>query len=255
MASKILKGLTAAAGLGLVIGLGSGTRRAEENRMGKELPDDVPESGSLEARLDRIEARLGAMEARADGEEIETLHTLVSEHRRKVSAQLAVIEKRFDTLAREVPVVLESIVGPRVENLREHLRAEIQQSVTAALTKFERSMNNKVSERIGSVEKAVRDQLVTVSALSRRAVEADANVQRLVAAVERLYAGGTLNGPVLREPSFLDIPPNGQAKQSARRKSDVPAPPIEFQSGFQHQIIDEEEPEPPKRHRRPMARL
>ena len=81
--------------------------------------------------------------------------------------------------------MLESIVGPRVENLREHLRAEIQQSVGATLAKFERSINNNISERIGLVEKAVREQSVTVNALSRRAVESDANIQRLVGAVER----------------------------------------------------------------------
>ena len=47
----------------------------------------------------------------------------------------------------------------------------------------------------------------------------------------------------------MDMPPNSQ------RKPETPVPPIEFESGFQHQIITEEEPEPPKRHRRPMARL
>jgi uncharacterized coiled-coil protein SlyX len=230
--------------------------------MGTTLPDDIPEAKSIDERLDRIEARIGAIERRAtisdgpEGSEIEALHALVTEHRKKVAVQMAAVEKRFETLAREIPAVLESIVGPRVEALRSHLRAEIQQSVGAALAKFERAVNNKLAERIGTVEKAVREQSVTVNALSRRAVESDANVQRLVAAVERLCAGGTFDSSELREPSFVEqLALKGQAHPAAKRKPPAPAQPIEFESGFRHHIVSEEEPESPKRHRRPMARL
>ncbi len=180
----------------------------------------------------------------------------MTEHRKKVAVQMAAVEKRFEMLAREIPAVLESIVGPRVDDLRKSLRAEIQQSVGATLAKFERTVNTKLAERIAIVEKAVREQSVTVNALSRRAVESDANVQRLVAAVERLCAGGTFDPSALREPSFVEqLAQKGQAPPAANRKPAAPAQPIEFESGFRHQIISEEEPEPPKRHRRPMARL
>jgi uncharacterized coiled-coil protein SlyX len=263
MASTIVKGLTVAAGLGLAIGIGSGKRRAEENRMGTRLPDDDPEAGPIAARLDRIEARIGAIEARSPisagsdaGGEIDALHTQVTEHRKKVAVQVAAVEKRFEVLAREIPAVLESIVGPRVEDLRAHLRTEIQQSVGATLAKFERAINNKLSERMATVEKAVREQSVTVNALSRRAVESDANVQRLVAAVERLCTGGTFDPAALREPSLVEqLAAKAPAPPAGKRKPAAPVPPIEFESGFRHQIINEEEPEPPVHHRRPMARI
>ena len=263
MASKIIKGLAVAAGLGLAIGIGSGNRRAEENHMGTKLPDDGPEPGLVAERFDRIEARMSAMESRSRtsagseaGPEIEALHAQVTEHRKKVAGQVAAIEKRFEMLAREIPAVLESIVGPRVEDLRARLRTEIQQSVSVTLAKFERAINAKLAERIATVEKAVREQSVTVNALSRRAVEADANVQRLVAAVERLCEDGIFDPSALREPSFVEqLAQKGQVPPAANRQPAAPVQPIEFESGFRHQIVTEEEPEPPKRHRRPMARL
>ena len=129
MASIIFKGLTVAAGLGLAIGIGSGNSRTEENHMGTKLPDDDPEAGPIAARLDRIEARISAIEGRSGssagyeaGSEIEALHAQVAEHRKKVSVQVAGVEKRFEVLAREIPAVLESIVGPRVDDLRLNLR-------------------------------------------------------------------------------------------------------------------------------------
>jgi uncharacterized coiled-coil protein SlyX len=188
--------------------------------------------------------------------EIEALQAQVAEHRKKVAAQLAAIEKRFEMLAREIPAVLESIVGPRVEDLRSHLRTETQHSVGAALAKFERTVNSKLAERLAIVEKAVREQSVTVNALSRRAVESDANVQRLVAAVERLCTSGTFEPSALREPSLVEqLAAKSQAPPAGKRKPAAPVQPVEFESGFRHQIITEEEPETPVRHRRPMARL
>lgn len=222
--------------------------------MGMKHPDDEPGAGPIAERLDRIEARVGAIEERES--EIEALHEQVAEHRKKVAVQVAAVEKRFEMLAREIPAVLESIVGPRVEDLRANLRTEIQQSVGAALTRFERAVHNKLAERIAIVEKAVREQSVTVNALSRRAVESDANVQRLVAAVERLCTSGTFDPSELHEPSFAEqLALKAQANPARKGKPAAPVQPIEFESGFRHQIIDEEEPEPPKHHRRPMARL
>jgi uncharacterized coiled-coil protein SlyX len=229
--------------------------------MGTKLPDDDPQAGPIAEWLDRIEGRISALEARprisagSEGSEIEALHAQVIEHRREVTVRVAAIEKRFEVLAREIPAVLEFIVGPRVEDLRARLRTELQQSVGATLAKFERAINHTLSERIATVEKAVREQSVTVNALSRRAVESDANVQRLVAAVERLCTGGTFDPSVSREPSFVEAATKGQANLAGRRKPEAPVQPVEFESGFRHRIITEEEPESAKRHRRPMARL
>jgi hypothetical protein len=265
MASTIVKGLTVAAGLGLVIGLGAGNRRAEENGMGTKSPDEGAPVPVLQ-RLGRIESRIAALESRpqatasdleldlriqAQAKQIETLQLRASEHRGRVAGEIAEIEKRFTGLAGEIPAVLESIIAPRVETLHAHLRTEIQQSVGATLARFERAINDKISDRMAHIEKSVRDQSSAVNALSRRAVESDANVQRLVAAVERLAERGTPNlAP--REPSFLELPLKGQTSKAAEPQPETPTPA--FESGFRPRIIKEED-DTSGRHRRPMARL
>ena len=62
----------------------------------------------------------------------------------KVAAEVAAVEKRFEVLAREIPAVLESIVGPQVEDLRAGLRAEIQQSVEAHADEVRADGRNKL---------------------------------------------------------------------------------------------------------------
>jgi len=194
MASRILKALAFAAGLGLAVGLGSGKRRRELNSTDRHLPDDGP----VLKRLDRIESRLSAVETeppanteldvriKRQAEDIGLLQLQVSEHRQKVAAEAAAIDKRFADIAEGIPGVLESIVVPRVDELRLNLRYELDQSLNVTLTKFERAIDDRVSDRISTLEKAMLDQSVVVTALSRRAIESDTNLQRLISAVERL---------------------------------------------------------------------
>ncbi len=99
----------------------------------------------------------------------------------------------------EIPAVLESIIGLGLRICARIGGPEIQQSMGATLAKFERPVNAMLAERIAIVEKAVREQSVTVTALSRRAVESGANVQRLVVARERLCMGGTFDSSALHE--------------------------------------------------------
>jgi uncharacterized coiled-coil protein SlyX len=240
MASKILKGLAVAAGLGLAVGLGSGKRRREENSMHTHLPDDSP---GLE-RLDRIESRLSAVETQPlqiqqQARDIEMLQSQVTEHRQKVAGEIAAIEKRFVDVTKGIPAVLESIIVPRVDDLRVHLRSELQQSVNATLTRFERAIDDKISDRMSTFEKALLDQSSIVTALSQRAVESDMNLQRLISAVERLCERGNVTPPAPAEPSFLDL--------------QIPASP--YQSAFRPRIVKEDEADREPRHRVPLTRL
>jgi hypothetical protein len=84
----------------------------------------------------------------------------------------------------------------------------VQQSVHASLTTFERAIEDKVSDRVAVIEKAMPDQSAVVAALSQRALELDLNLQRLIAMVEKLCER-TGAGP----------DPRGWAKQSSFRVS------------------------------------
>src|SRR5580693_2073151 len=112
MASKILKGLAIAAGTGLVIGFGGRRRRA------------TPMNGSSHNNLTaELEPRL---EMQAD--HIENLQRQLNETRQRVAAEATMVELRFAEITREIPAILESMLGPHVENLRASLRAEMLES-------------------------------------------------------------------------------------------------------------------------------
>lgn len=274
MASKILKGFAIAAGLGLLIGLGSGKRRRGEIPMNTTLPDEQPSLRPLIERLDHIESRLGAVEARPvaafdagsaaelesriqrQAEEIESLQQQVNDNRQKVDVEIGGIEKRFADVAKAIPAVLESIIVPRVDDLRAHLRAETQQSINSSLTRFERAMDDRISERIDSLEKALLSQSTIVTTLSQRAVETDMNLQRLISAVERLCErtpGAAAPAPAARqEPSLLDLPFEKELKQAVKRQPEISEQP--FETAFRPKIIKEDE-DTSRRHRIPLARL
>ncbi len=193
MFGKIIKGLAVAAGVGLAIGLGSGSVTFGKRRR--------PDNPRMREQLDRIESRISAVEAQPvpaavataeldqriieHANNIEALRLQLNEYRERIAADIAAIEKRMADVTKGIPALLESIVAPRVDDLRLRLRSEMQQSVNASLTTFERAIDDKVSDRIAALEKAMLDQSALVTALSQRAVESDLNLQGLISAVER----------------------------------------------------------------------
>jgi uncharacterized coiled-coil protein SlyX len=204
MANTIVKGLAIAAGTGLAIGLGNNRKRPDVPA-GSPAPEGAPsEADQLDQRLGRIESRLSAVEARPapaandvkmaeiedrfdrQGQEIAALRTQMTETREKVSSVASVIESQFAGVSKQVPGIVDAVISSRVAELRRGLAAEIQASVDATLESFERTIDNKVAGRVAALEKALVDQSGIITALSQRAIESDANLQRLIAAVEKL---------------------------------------------------------------------
>ena len=216
--------------------------------MDKNWRPDHPSLEPLLERLDRIETRISAVEAqpanelderiRRQAEEIESLQLQLSDHRQKVAGEMAAIEKRFADVTKAIPAALESIMVPRIEDLRAHIRSETQQSISSSLTKFERTINDKVSERIDTLEKTLLDQSTVVTTLSQRAVETDMHLQRLVSAVERLCERGD-GAPFRHEPSIADLPFQRELSEAVKRQPDTP--PQEFESAFRPRIVKDDD--------------
>jgi hypothetical protein len=137
---------------GLAVAAGTGLAIGFGYKRRSDSSDDILALEPLLDRLDRIEARMSAVEARP---------------------------------LPDVQAMLESVLGPHVEDVRARLHAEVCESVQTTLTAFEQALDDKVSLRIATLEKALIDQSAIVTTLSRRAVDAEANFQRLIAAVER----------------------------------------------------------------------
>ena len=216
--------------------------------MNKDLRHDQQSSEPLLDRLDRIELRISAVESqpvnelderiRLQAEEIESLRFQLSEHRHKVAGEVAAIEKRFADMTKAIPAALESILVPRIEDLRAHLRSETQQTITSSLTRFERAIDDKVSERIDTLEKTLLDQSSVVTDLSQRAVETDMHMQRLVASVERLCERGGAP-PFRQEASMGEIPFQRELSEAIKRQPEAPSQ--EFESAFRPRIVKDED--------------
>jgi uncharacterized coiled-coil protein SlyX len=237
MASNILKGFAIAAGLGLAVGLGTGKQRREDRSTGANLPADGPSLEPVLERLDRIESRLSAVEIRPPAitaEDIGMLQLQVTEHRQKVAGEVATIEDRFADLTQGISALLESVIVPRVADLRAHLQSELQQSVSVTLTRFERAIDDKISGRISTLEKTMLDQSRIVTSLSQRANESDMHLQRLISAVERYCERTSLSPAAGKEPSFLDQP---------------------FDSGFRARFLKEDDNDKQPRPRVPLTSL
>jgi hypothetical protein len=235
--STHFSGLALAAGSGLAIGLGLVCLAPARLRR-RTTPASGPSPGNtllpepITARLERIEARLSAVESRPDpsaqsvslaeldlrmqrqAKETETLQTQLREIRQRAANDAALVERRFAEAPRkEDPAILQSMLDTalslRAEDLRVRLQAEMLESVEASLAGFERTIDNKVSSRVSPIEKSLMDQSATIADLSRREIDSDAHLQRLISAVERLCARADVlsAAPVhAKQPSFLDLP-------------------------------------------------
>jgi hypothetical protein len=195
-------------------GLAAGFSR-ERKRQALSMNQDDP---TLIARLERIEDRLDAVE---------------SDNRRTLES------------------VLEKSLAPYVENLRARLQIDVRQSMDSRLTEFEQNIDKKVSTRMAALEKAVLDQSTIITALSKRAVEAEENFQRLISAVERLFAQKDGEAAAAR-PSIS--PAAFETSFEQQLNNALQTGPVVVPEGFRPRIVSEEEAKS-SRHRRPLSKL
>ena len=182
-------------------------------------------------RLERTEARIGAVEG--------SDNSVTAELGLRIERQAKMIETlraELNGTRQSLESTLETTIGPRIDDLRARLRAEVLESVNSALTTFERMIDAKVSLRVSTIEKALVEQSSSIRDLSQRTIASEANLQRLIAAVERLCAQKDGQPPV---------PP---VQSPERHLAPLPA-----ESGFRPRIVREEDNK--LRHRRPLARL
>jgi hypothetical protein len=210
MVGRILKGLAVAASIGMAIGFG-GKRRTQATSM-NDTSETILAMEPLLDRLDRIEARMSAVEVRPTA---------------NIEALQAHVERRLAEVAQEVPAIIESLIGPHVDDVRARLHAEMRESVQATLTSFEQTLDDKISLRIATLEKALMDQSAIVTTLGRRAIETEENFQRLISAVERLCER--------KERAALDLPFERRLSEAFQRQPAPSAIPLDI--GFRPRII------------------
>ena len=185
----------------------------------------------LQERLDRLESRIGAVE--------DSDNSVVAELGLRIERQAKMIETlrvQLNGTRQSLESTLEAAIGPRIDDLRARLRAEVLEAVNSALATFERLIEARVSLRVSTIEKVLVEQSSGIRDLSQRTVASEANLQRLISAVERLCA--QRDGQPLASP----------AQPPERQPAALPT-----ESGFRPRIVHEEDNK--LRRRRPLSRL
>jgi hypothetical protein len=169
-------------------------------------------------------------------------------------ARLERIEDRLDAVEsnnrRTLESILERTLAPYVETLRARLQIDMRESMDNRLTAFEKAIDQKVSTRMAAMEKVLIDQSTIITALSQRAVEAEENFQRLISAVERLFAqkeGAPASKAVVSPAAF-------ETSFEKQLNDALQAGPVVVPEGFRPRIVSEKEAKN-SQHRRPLSKL
>jgi inorganic triphosphatase YgiF len=230
-----VKNIAFMAGIGIPLALYITTRS----------PRRKPESSGgtdpylIEPLLDRIE-QLEAQSAKVGANGAETSQAQALQQ--TIAAQEAQLQtlrvKVYETESRAATAVEE--FETRLQQLRQDLPSLVEAKVAAQMrelsSKIEAQVEVQVAKRIGALERAMADQLTSIGGLRDRAVDSDANLQRLIAVVERLC-----DRPL--QPSSTMLPFEAQLAEAVQRDVAVES---------HARVIKESEPD--RRHRFPLGR-
>jgi hypothetical protein len=160
--ASIFKTFAIAAGAGVALGLCTtavGSRRSAR-RAGADVLDIEP----LLDRLETIERRFESVKTTVP----------VADLKSRIDAQEAEIER------------IRTLVDVRAAEIEMRLGTEIENRNKQALQTIEKTVELKVSERIAAIERTLTEQSASIEALRDRALDTDANLKRLITAIERL---------------------------------------------------------------------
>ena len=221
MANSILKGIAIAAGTGLAMGVSSGRQNSPRSFSHPRTSegDDVLYIEPLLDRLEDVESllenirqhqnsqqtkvpehyasRMADLDRRVEqyGRDVALLREEAAAAERRSADTVAFLERKVREAREEIPVVVERSLTARLEEVRARFDAEMARSQQRTLEMFERAIDEKITSRIGAIEKRLDEQATSIEALQTRAAETDQNLQKLVSAIERLCERAQLVTP------------------------------------------------------------
>ena len=148
--------------------------------------------------------------------ELVLLREHISDAERRAAESVASMQRSVAETRAEIPSMVEKHVAARIDDLRNRFTAQIEQSERRTMEIFEHAIDEKISSRIASIERALGDQAGSIEALTARTVETDNNLQRLVSAIEKLCERAQLIAPS-PEQQFAQTPSVQRGRQYENR--------------------------------------
>jgi hypothetical protein len=178
------------------------------------------ETGDFAALLADLDRRV-----EENTRELTLLRKNITDAERRLGESVDSVERKVAQTREEMPAFVERQISARIGDLENRLNREIEQAQQRTLATFERAIDEKISSRIGSMEKALADQAGSISALGARTAETDNNLQRLVTAIEKLCERAQLI-PAASEPGPAQpgsrLPFESQLDEALKRDPVVP---------------------------------
>jgi uncharacterized coiled-coil protein SlyX len=105
---------------------------------------------------------------------------------RHLAAQVETAAARFTQIRQEIAPVVEASLNLRLRDLEASLRQELDAKYRQNMENLEKTIDQRISDRISALEKTLAEQSASIAVLRKGAETADANLHRLIGSVERL---------------------------------------------------------------------
>jgi chromosome segregation ATPase len=239
--ASLMKSLALAAGAGVAIGIctTASSRRAlgrdHVTRNGSSRRNEVSSDSLID--IEPLLSRLEEMERRFEAVASVKPVVNVIELTQRMDAQDAEIER------------LRGLVDVQANAIQTELEAEMDERHRRSYAALEQTLETAISDRIAAVERKLTDHSTSIEELRDRAQDTDANLKRLIVAIEKLVE----RGQAIPQPVAHATPSTGAEVLSpfeahlneARRKEEAAKTDAS-------RLYKEEEPKKP---RFPMARI
>ena len=176
----ILKGIAIATGVGIAIGLRTSVNNRRDLPRSAQRDDGIFHREFLFDRIDCLEQRLDALENQQSAPMVDFDRRLTEQE-----STLRELRTSVDETERRLAAQTE-IAGKRTSDLESSFRTELDLRFRQNLESLEKSIDGKISDRISALERTLAEQSASIAALRLAAETGEANLQRLIGAVDRL---------------------------------------------------------------------
>jgi TolA-binding protein len=247
MANSIIKGLALtfgggiALGVGIKIGQSAAASRVPETEGTEDLVLEpvLDRLESVEGRIVQVETALAHPPAAPDVvmPEVGILHQQIVTHDHELenlrndirtidersSQTLEEIGKTVGALESKLPSMIEATATPRISQMEERLRTEIEENQARAIETLVDNLQTKVVQRISALENDFSGQSEAINQLRDYSLKTDLNMQRLISGVDRLAAEISKRSEVPAPPPAPPPAPSSEARSTPPPMNGTPA--------------------------------
>jgi hypothetical protein len=236
MANRLLRYLAVKVGAGLAIGLTRTPPMRQPRRQAAQLKPILTRIQEIESRVRRVEL---APPPKFDvsGEEIAALGTLVSSHKEDIAdlheailraehrnaEQVEAFEQKVALVEQLLPAHIDACVDAKMAELEQRVRDEFQEIHYRTVAAFDASIESRLVGRITALETTLVEQSQALVSLREKSLKTDDNLQRLLAAVEKLCARAEAQAQMaMVAPPPVPESPNATVPESPKAQESLP---------------------------------